>query len=83
MPCQSKVSKKFIYLFISAGLKVFSVATLLLTILQCIHSQSPKKFTITTNNITGSWTHYFEECVGSGHATLALRADWQEQLFQT
>jgi len=24
--------------------------------------------------------HYWEHCVGSGHATLALRADWQRQL---
>ena len=26
--------------------------------------------------------HFWEHCVGSGHATLALRADWQAQLQQ-
>ncbi|MEO9091068.1 MAG: glucoamylase family protein [Rhodanobacter sp.] len=26
--------------------------------------------------------HFWEHCVGSGHATLALRADWQAQLKQ-
>lgn len=26
--------------------------------------------------------HYHEECVGSGHAALALRADWQAQLLR-
>jgi len=29
---------------------------------------------------TGSLPHYWEHTVGSGHATLALRADWQQQL---
>ncbi len=24
--------------------------------------------------------HFWEHCIGSGHATLALRADWQQQL---
>jgi xylan 1,4-beta-xylosidase len=27
--------------------------------------------------------HFWEHTVGSGHATLALRADWQAQLKQT
>ena len=29
---------------------------------------------------TEAWPHYWERCIGSGHATLALRADWQEQI---
>ncbi|MBA3833293.1 MAG: beta-xylosidase [Chthoniobacterales bacterium] len=36
-----------------------------------------------TCDCTGSekaFPHYWEHTVGSGHATLALRADWQEQL---
>ncbi len=28
-------------------------------------------------------THFWEYTVGSGHATLALRADWQAQLLRT
>jgi xylan 1,4-beta-xylosidase len=31
---------------------------------------------------TGSLPHFWEHTVGSGHATLALRADWQRQLAQ-
>ncbi len=41
---------------------------------------TPKQFFVDTLNITGSWTHYWEECVGSGHAALGLRADYQEQM---
>jgi xylan 1,4-beta-xylosidase len=44
---------------------------------------STKSFTVDVSNVTGEWTHYFEECVGSGHAALALRADWQDQMRQT
>jgi len=29
------------------------------------------------------WDHYWETCVGSGHATLALRADWRQHLVLT
>lgn len=28
------------------------------------------------------WDHYWENCVGSGHATLSLRQDWRSQLQQ-
>ncbi|HLN32437.1 MAG TPA: glycosyl hydrolase [Gemmataceae bacterium] len=30
--------------------------------------------------VTGPLPHFWEHTIGSGHATLALRADWQEQL---
>jgi xylan 1,4-beta-xylosidase len=46
-------------------------------------AQAPKTFVVDASNVTGVWTHFFEECVGSGHAALALRADWQEQMRQT
>lgn len=29
------------------------------------------------------WTHFWEECVGSGHAALALRADYQKFMTRT
>jgi xylan 1,4-beta-xylosidase len=32
------------------------------------------------SEITGTLLHFWEHTVGSGHAPLALRADWQEQL---
>ena len=31
---------------------------------------------------TEAMPHFWEHCVGSGHATLALRADWRAQLKQ-
>lgn len=35
-----------------------------------------------TSAATGSpFTHYWKECVGSGHALLGTRADWQRQLI--
>ncbi len=32
------------------------------------------------NDKANSFDHFFEHTVGSGHATLALRADWQKQI---
>jgi xylan 1,4-beta-xylosidase len=29
---------------------------------------------------TSSFAHHWEECVGSGHASLTLRADWRAHL---
>jgi hypothetical protein len=40
-------------------------------------------YTINPQNVTGEWTHFFENCVGSGHASLALRADYQQQMRRT
>ena len=37
-------------------------------------------FTIDLTGRTTALTHYWEHTVGSGHATLALRADWQAQM---
>ena len=37
-------------------------------------------FSCNTNDNTEPFPHFWEHCVGSGHATLALRADWQKQL---
>jgi len=38
------------------------------------------KFTLDTNTKTVPFPHYWERCVGSGHAALALRQDWREQM---
>jgi xylan 1,4-beta-xylosidase len=40
------------------------------------------EFTIDLGKATTPFPHYWEECVGSGHAALALRADWQRQIAQ-
>jgi xylan 1,4-beta-xylosidase len=37
-------------------------------------------FTCDTQSVTKPFAHFWEHTVGSGHATLALRADWQKQL---
>jgi xylan 1,4-beta-xylosidase len=37
-------------------------------------------FTCDLNSKTESFPHFWEHTIGSGHATLALRADWQQQL---
>ena len=42
----------------------------------------PTRFTCDFSATTESLPHFWEHCVGSGHATLALRADWQAQLKQ-
>jgi len=38
------------------------------------------RFTCDLSDAAQSLPHFWEHCVGSGHATLALRADWQAQL---
>lgn len=40
------------------------------------------RFTCDFSAKTEAMPHFWEYCVGSGHATLALRADWQAQLKQ-
>ena len=40
------------------------------------------RFTCDFSATTTPLAHFWEYCVGSGHATLALRADWQAQLKQ-
>jgi xylan 1,4-beta-xylosidase len=40
------------------------------------------KFTCACGETGTAFPHYWEHTVGSGHATLALRADWQAQLKQ-
>lgn len=40
------------------------------------------KFFIDVTRNVGPWRHYWEECVGSGHASTSLRADWQQQMAQ-
>ncbi|UCI22667.1 beta-xylosidase (plasmid) [Mesorhizobium sp. B2-1-8] len=40
-------------------------------------------FSSDLNGPATSFPHFWEHTVGSGHATLALRADWQTQLKQT
>ncbi|WP_026487289.1 GH39 family glycosyl hydrolase [Caldanaerobius polysaccharolyticus] len=39
-----------------------------------------QKFIIDLNAPTTPFVHYWEECVGSGHAALALREDWRLHL---
>jgi hypothetical protein len=45
--------------------------------LHFVHSQQVKNYVVNTANVTDTWDHFFERCVGSGHAALALRADYQ------
>lgn len=40
------------------------------------------RFTCDFSSKPEAMPHFWEHCVGSGHATLALRADWQAQLKQ-
>ena len=40
-------------------------------------------FRVNVSKVVGPWDHYWERCVGSGHAALALRADYQDQMRQT
>ena len=40
------------------------------------------RFTCDFSGAAQPLPHFWEHCVGSGHATLALRADWQAQLKQ-
>ncbi|MEO8748396.1 MAG: glucoamylase family protein [Rhodanobacter sp.] len=40
------------------------------------------RFTCDFSGAPDALPHFWEYCVGSGHATLALRADWQAQLKQ-
>lgn len=42
-----------------------------------------KSYEVNISNTTAEWVHYWERCVGSGHAALSLRADYQSQLTQT
>jgi xylan 1,4-beta-xylosidase len=37
-------------------------------------------FDVNVNNVTGPFNHYWENCVGAGHAALHLRSDMQSQL---
>jgi xylan 1,4-beta-xylosidase len=39
-----------------------------------------KQFAVNASKPVAEWTHFWERCVGSGHAALALRADYQQQL---
>jgi xylan 1,4-beta-xylosidase len=41
---------------------------------------NPVHFRCLLSETTGQLAHFWEHTVGSGHATLALRADWQRQL---
>ena len=40
----------------------------------------PVTFTCDLTSASTRLPHFWEHTVGSGHATLALRADWQAQL---
>ena len=42
--------------------------------------QTLLEFRIDLSDRTAAFPHYWEECVGSGHALLALREDWRRQL---
>ena len=42
----------------------------------------PDKFICDLKDQSAPLSHYWEHTVGSGHATLALRADWQQQLLR-
>jgi hypothetical protein len=44
---------------------------------------STATFLVDTITTLGPWNHFWEECVGSGHASTTLRADWQQQMTQT
>lgn len=63
-----------------AAVALFWVASL---IPRMVHAVPTATFTLDVDSPTTPFPHYWEECVGSGHAALALRADWQRQLKQT
>jgi xylan 1,4-beta-xylosidase len=42
----------------------------------------PASFICDTITRLSPFPHFWEHTVGSGHATLALRADWQKQLLR-
>ncbi len=41
---------------------------------------SPVNFKCNVNKASVPLPHFWEHTVGSSHATIALRADWQQQL---
>ena len=43
-------------------------------------SASPREILIRPERSLGAFAHYWEACAGSGHASLALRAEWQKDL---
>jgi xylan 1,4-beta-xylosidase len=62
----------------------YSALLLLLTAVVCTVGQNftTKYFQVKVDSPVGPWTHFWENCVGSGHAALALRADYQDQMRQ-
>eukprot|EP00026_Physarum_polycephalum_P008196 Phypoly_transcript_08275.p1 GENE.Phypoly_transcript_08275~~Phypoly_transcript_08275.p1 ORF type:complete len:503 (+),score=84.42 Phypoly_transcript_08275:45-1511(+) len=50
---------------------------LFLSVICLVHAQV---FTIDVSQSPIPFTHFWEECVGSGHALLGMRSDWQEHL---
>lgn len=40
-------------------------------------------FTVNMGEPTEEFVHYWERCVGSGHASLALRQDWREAMIDS
>ena len=41
------------------------------------------KFLVDTTSKGTPFSHYWELCVGSGHAAMGLRQDWRDQLEKT
>lgn len=62
-------------------LRVWLQVTLILALTQHIAAKRmPTKATVTLQPSTVSFEPYWTASVGSGHALLGLRSDWQEQL---
>jgi hypothetical protein len=60
-------------------LRVVAVSLALL-LASCTATASSQVATYTVSSTSSSFPHHWEECVGSGHATLTLRADWRAHL---
>ena len=57
------------------------VLATVLSLALCTCSRGDVTFRVnTTVQQHDDWPHYWEECVGSGHAALGLRPDWRAHL---
>eukprot|EP01119_Soliformovum_irregulare_P009153 TRINITY_DN2231_c0_g1_i1.p1 TRINITY_DN2231_c0_g1~~TRINITY_DN2231_c0_g1_i1.p1 ORF type:complete len:499 (+),score=189.51 TRINITY_DN2231_c0_g1_i1:33-1499(+) len=63
-----------------AAVSFFLFSTLVLAQNTCTSSSNALQFAVDLDASATAWPHYWERCVGSGHAALALRSDFQQQL---
>jgi xylan 1,4-beta-xylosidase len=53
---------------------------LVVALAACTTAGAQVSFRVNLTSNTDVWPHYWEECVGSGHAALGLRPDWRAHL---